>query len=184
MAERDNSQHWEQVRESASEVLNVRAEVTRAQRWPGALTEAVGHVLAYPMFFVGLLMLHLLWVFLNLGIVSGLEPWDPYPFTFLATFASVEAPFISLLVLTYQQRSSRISELREEINLQVSLHLERQMSVTLRLLGEMEARLGIDSEEDPRLLERLRQPLNPKELLYSLRRELRRAEGDEQATAP
>lgn len=184
MAEHDNSQHWEQVRENASEVLNVRAEVTRAQRWPGAVTEAVGHVLAYPMFFVGLLLLHLLWVILNLEIVSGLEAWDPYPFTFLATFASVEAPFISILVLIYQRRSSRISELREEVNLQVSLHLERQMSVTLRLLGEMEARLGIDSEEDPGLLERLRQPLDPKELLHSLRRELQRAEGNEQATAP
>jgi uncharacterized membrane protein len=122
------------------------------------------------------------WVVLNLPIFP-FEPWDPYPFVFLATFASAEAPFIALLILMYQRRSRRIAELREELDLQVSLHLERQMTVMLRLLAEVQGRLDITSREDPALLDRLQTELDPKQLMQSLRRDLQRDE-DEEATAP
>ena len=184
MVEQRESPHWERVRRSAYEILNVRAEITRRQGRSAAMVEGIGRALATPMFFVGLLAGHLLWVLLNLPIFPWFEPWDPYPFILLATFASAEAPFIALLILMYQRRSSRISELREELDLQVSLHLERQMTVMLRLLGEVQDRLDITSREDPALLERLQHELDPEQLLQSLRADLRRDEPDEEATAP
>lgn len=184
MVEKRESPHWDQVRQNASEILNVRSEITRRQHRSAALVESIGRMLAHPMLFIGLLAGHLLWVVLNLPIYPWFRPWDPYPFTFLATVASVEAPFIALLVLMYQRRNARISELREELDLQVSLHLERQMTVTLRLLGEMQDRLGIASREDPDLLDRLQHELDPRQLMRSLRRHLQRDEADEEATAP
>ena len=56
-------------------------------------------------------------VVLNLPVFPWFRPWDPYPFILLATFASAEAAFIALLVLMYQRRNARISELREEVSL-------------------------------------------------------------------
>lgn len=184
MAEQHESPHWDRMRQSAGEILNVRSEVTRRQKRSAALVEDIGRTLAYPMFFIALLSAHVLWVVLNLPIFPWFSPWDPYPFMLLATVASAEAPFIALLVLMYQRRSSRISELREEIDLQVSLHLERQMTVMLRLLGEVQDRLEIASREDPVLLERLQRELDPKQLMQSLRRHLQQAEDAEEATAP
>jgi uncharacterized membrane protein len=183
MVETHESPHWDQVRRSAYEILNVRSEITRQQHGLAVLVEGVGRALADPMLFIGLLAGHVLWVVLNLPIYPWFNPWDPYPFIFLATFASAEAPFIALLVLMYQRRNARISELREELDLQVSLHLERQMTVMLRLLSEVQGGLDIPSRVDPALLDRLQNELDPKQLMQSLRRHLRHDEADE-ATAP
>ncbi len=184
MVEQHKSPHWDQVRRNAYEILNVRSEITRQQSRSGAMVEAIGGALAHPMFFIGLLAAHLLWLVLNLPIFPWFDPWDPYPFVFLATVASVEAPFIALLVLMYQRRQARIAELREELHLQVSLHLERQITVSLRLLAEVEAGLEVVSRQDPDLLERLQNDLDPKQLMRSLRSHLQRDEDAQQATAP
>ena len=184
MVEKRESPHWDHVRRNASEILNVRSEITRQQHRSAALVEGIGRALAHPMFFIGLLAGHVLWVVLTLPIFPWFRPWDPYPFILLATFASAEAPFIALLVLMYQRRNARISELREELNLQVSLHMERQMTVMLRLLGEVQDRLDVASREDPALLDRLQDELDPRQLMQTLRRHLQRDEADEVATAP
>jgi uncharacterized membrane protein len=178
MAEPHRSPHWDRVRRNAYEILNVRSEITRQQSRSAGLVEAIGRALAHPMLFIGLLACHLLWVVLNLPVFPWFSPWDPYPFIFLATFTSAEAPFIALLVLMYQRRSSQISELREELNLQVSLHQERQLTVMLRLLGEVQAKLHVASREDAGLLDRLQDELDPRQLMQSLRSHLQHDEED------
>lgn len=184
MIDQSKTPYWEHVRSNAYEILNVRSEVTRQQSHSAAVVERIGHALAHPVFFFTLVMGHIAWVVLNLPIYPWFMPWDPYPFVFLATFASAEAPLIALLVLMYQKRSARISELREETDLQVSLHLERQMTVMLRLLGEVQDRLDIASREDPELLDRLQQELDPQQLMQHLRQQLKREEKGEEATSP
>lgn len=176
--------HWEDLRESTLEILNVRAEIARRQRPSAALIERIGQILADPWLFIGLLAGHLLWVVLNLPVWPWFEPWDPYPFMFLATVASAEAPFIALMIVMYQRRSTRISELREEIEIQTSLHLERQMTMMLRLLREVQEGLQIPTGQDPRVLDRLQRNLDPQQLMQSIRQNLRRAEDEDEATAP
>ena len=122
------------------EILNVRGEVVKRRTRLSTLVEWVGHVLSHPGFFLILLAVHLAWILLNLPIYPWFQPWDP--FTFLATIASLEAPFIALMVLMHQQRDQRISELREETHLQVSLHVEREITMALRLLDELQRKEG------------------------------------------
>lgn len=172
------------VGETDDEILNVRAEMVRRRGRLSAAVEEIGHAMASPSFFAGLAATHLLWILLNLPIYPWFAPWDPYPFTFLATVASVEAPFIALLVLMHQERESRIEELREETHLQVSLHSERELSVALRLLREIQQHQGIDTAEDLEVLERLQKDLNPQHLMENTRNDLRRAEGGNSPTAP
>jgi uncharacterized membrane protein len=142
-----------------------------------------GHARDLP-FFLSFLAAHLLWIALNLPLYPWWKPWDPYPFVFLATVTSAEAPFMGLMVLMYQQRNQRIAELREETHLQVSLHAERQLSMVLRMLGEMQQQLGVETQPDPELLAHLQQDLDTRELLANLRRDLRQVEGDNAITAP
>jgi uncharacterized membrane protein len=182
--DRSEHPHWEHTRSKAEDILNVRAEVTRRRTAMAATVDAMGHWLAHPLFGLTLLVLHLLWVILNLPIYPWFEPWDPYPFTFLATLASVEAPFIALMVLMHQKRDARIEELREEINLQVSLHVEREISILLRLVGELQEKLGVESRQDPELLDRLEEDLDAERLMEHLRERLRDAEESEEGIAP
>lgn len=55
----------------------------------------------------------------------------------LATIASVEAPFIALFVLMHQKRETNVEELRGEVELQVALHTEREVTMLLRLVAEL-----------------------------------------------
>ena len=40
------------------------------------------------------------WFLINSGLISAIEPFDPYPFSFLTLVVSLEAIFLSVFVLT------------------------------------------------------------------------------------
>ena len=156
------------------EILNVRSEIVKRQSRATTAIDRIGHTLAQPWLFVALLAAHLLWIVLNLPGFAWFEPWDPYPFTFLATIASAEAPFLALLIMMYQRHSSRISELREELDLQVALHLERQSTMLVRLVRELQEAGGNATAESRELIDSFEQELDARRLMDNVRRELDR----------
>ncbi len=153
----------------------MREEMTRRRSWLAAGIDRAGNLLAHPVFFTVLLAAHLGWVAANLGWIPGVPAWDPYPFMLLATIASAEAPFIALLILMRQHRDQRIDELREEVTLQVDLHVEREATKALRMLAAIHEKLGIETEagED---LDRMTEELDPRLLLEDLEERLEEAE--------
>ncbi len=167
-----------QGKRKADEIMNVREEVLRRQSRLSAAIGRIGQALARPGFFAGLLAFHVLWVLVNLRWVPW-KPWDPYPFTFLATLASAEAPFITLLILMNQSRNRRIAELREETDLQISLHVEREVTMALRLLHSLHQHFGIPVKQDPRIMKEMEENLDPEALLDHLRKHIRAEEGDD-----
>jgi uncharacterized membrane protein len=167
-----------------AENLSVRDEVHRHRSGLQAAVDVTGKTLSHPAFFVALLASHVLWVVLNLEIHAWFEPWDPYPFMFLATIASAEAPFLALLLLMHQKREAEIDELREELDLQTSLFIEREVTVILRMLHQIHAKLGIAPDESPETLAQLEQRLHPDRLLEHLRQRLDRAAGKSPTAAP
>ena len=164
--------------DSSGEILNIRSEMMRRRGRMAAAVDWCGKKLAHPPFFIALLVSHVLWIMLNIRAFPFIDPWDPYPFVCLATIASVEAPFISLLILMQQHRSSRIAELREEIDTQVSLHIEREVTLTLRMLNEVHQKLGVESKTDPDTVRQMQEELDPRKLMEKVRQELDEAEGE------
>ena len=169
--------YWADLRASKGGVLPVREIMERRRGRLAALVETVEYVLAHPVFFVALLATHLLWVVANLPWIPWWEPWDPYPFTFLATVASAEAPFIALLLLMRQRRDRRVGELRDEIDLQVTLHIERQTTEVLKMLDALRSHVGAPvADLDLEGLEEMKQRLDPQQLLEDTLKELEEAE--------
>ena len=166
--------HWKHIRRTQQQVMTVRAQETRRDTGIGRAITRMGAALASPWFFGGLLLTHLAWVALNLGLLPSVRPWDPYPFTLLATIASVEAPFLALLILMRQLRDARVAELREETDLQVSFHAERQSSMLLRLVDEIHRAVvdGGSGRERREQIEEMKEPLDPERLLSVLEREV------------
>lgn len=166
-------EHWRSVNERRQKIVSVREEIVERRGWLGAAIDWIGRILTNPLFFSLFLLVHLAWVVLNLGWVPAVEPWDPYPFVFLATIASAEAPFVALLVLMWQQRDRRINEVREEVSLQVSLHVERENTVILRMLREMgqKMELAFDREET----DELAKDLDAEDLMSTVRHRLEEA---------
>ena len=169
-----------QERGASAEILNVRRRIEADRGRGRQAVVRVGNVLARPAFFFTLLLLHAGWIVANLPGWVPWAPWDPPPFALLATIASVEAPFIALLILMRQEHDRRIAELREETALQVDLHTEREASAQLRLLVAIAERLGIErldeiaeSDGEPALdLDAMQRTLDPEHLVEETRRQL------------
>lgn len=88
------------------------------------------------------------WIFINLGVVPGLPRFDP-SFVILAMAASVEAIFLSTFVLISQNRMSELADKRADLDLQISLLSEHEISRMLSLVQQVAERLGIEDALDP-----------------------------------
>lgn len=96
------------------------------------------------------------WVFYNCGFIPGFPIIDPYPFNFLTTTVSLEAIFLSIVVLMSQNRAERIADIRDEVDLQVNIQSEKEVTKILEMLSTLEKRLHVAQKVDPELLEMLR----------------------------
>lgn len=82
------------------------------------------------------------WALANLGWVPGVGPWDP-TFVILATIASVEAIFLSTFVLISQNRMAAAADMRADLNLQVSLLTEHEITRMADVLARLAERLEV-----------------------------------------
>src|SRR5689334_10800445 len=74
-----------------------------------------------------------LWIVGNLGLVPGFPQFDP-SFVILAMVASVEAIFLSTFVLISQNCLAALNEQRAELDLQISLLAEHEVTQLVKLL--------------------------------------------------
>jgi uncharacterized membrane protein len=109
------------------------------------------------------LLLFSTWIVVNVGLVPGLPRFDP-SFVILAMAASVEAIFLSTFVLISQNRMAELADQRADLDLQVSLLAEHEISRMLALVHRMAEKLGIDEAADPELHE-LAQNVHPEAVL-------------------
>jgi uncharacterized membrane protein len=126
--------------------LKEQREATWQERLADAITRFTGS-----MTFV---FIHLhgfgFWIVANAGYIPGVRPWDP-EFVMLAMIASVEAIFLSTFVLISQNRMAAVADKRADLDLQISLLTEHELTKLAGLIAEMGARLGVSTEGDPEL---------------------------------
>ncbi|MBW3571795.1 MAG: DUF1003 domain-containing protein [Gemmatimonadetes bacterium] len=106
------------------------------------------------------------WIFINLGMVPGVPRFDP-SFVVLAMVASVEAIFLSTFVLISQNRMAELADKRADLDLQISLLSEHEISRMLSLVQQVAERLGIEEAGDPELSE-LARDVHPEMVLDNI----------------
>ncbi|MDQ3808991.1 MAG: DUF1003 domain-containing protein [Chloroflexota bacterium] len=106
------------------------------------------------------------WVAWNAGWMPGLPPFDP-TFVVLAMAASVEAIFLSTFVLISQNRMQALAERRAELDLQISLLAEHEVTKIVALLDAVARRVGVDTGEDTDL-EDAKQDVDPSAVLAAI----------------
>lgn len=112
-----------------------------------------------------------IWLVLNGGLIPNLKPFDPFPFSLLTMIVSLEAIILSVFVMISQNRTSKIDELREEIDLQVDIISESEMTKLLVMMKLLLEKNGIDISDDPDL-ESMLKPTNPEEIEEALEEEV------------
>jgi uncharacterized membrane protein len=121
-------------------------EATVEERIAEAITRFTGSML--------FVYLHLaffgFWIVANLGWVPGVPRWDP-SFVVLAMMASVEAIFLSTFVLISQNRMSATADKRANLDLQISLLAEHEITKLVTLASGIADRMGVKTEADAEL---------------------------------
>lgn len=90
------------------------------------------------------------WIFLNSPYIPEGDRFDPFPYQFLTLVVSLEAIFLSTFILISQNRQARISDRRNQLDLQINLLSEQEGSKMLNMLAAIHEKLGILAE-DPEL---------------------------------
>jgi len=104
-----------------------------------------------------------LWIAVNLGWLPFIPKFDP-TFVVLAMVASVEAIFLSTFVLITQNRMASEAEKRAELDLQVSLLTEHEITRLIQIVSALGKQLGIEEVNDPELDE-LKADVHPERVL-------------------
>jgi len=152
---------------------NIRAltERQRAEdqnkRWQDRMADAITSFTGSITFVFIHLGLFGLWIIWNLGWL-GLPPFDK-SFVILAMFASVEAIFLSTFVLISQNRAATQADKRANLDLQVSLLSEHEITRLIILVTEVARKMDIEVAEDPEIPELARDVL-PEKVLDSIER--------------
>jgi uncharacterized membrane protein len=152
---RDNIESMRRVEEQAL------AKRSRADRMAAFVAGFCGS-----MSFVWLhVLLFLTWLALNSW--PGLRHFDPYPFTFLTLVVSLEAIFLSAFILISQNYELRISDRRNQLDLQINLLTEQENTKMLQLLERIAEKVGVDVSTDAEL-RFLKQVTHPEKLIAQI----------------
>jgi uncharacterized membrane protein len=146
--------HPQQITEKASEITrrNVRT-VRELEELAVSEPSFADRTASFVARFAG--SIHFVWIHAVLVVawivansVPGVPHWDPYPFTLLTMWASLEAIFISSFILIAQNYAMRLSERRAQLDLQVNLLAEQETTKSLKMLEAIARRVGAQCGDD------------------------------------
>ena len=104
------------------------------------------------------------WITVNTGAVPGVKPFDPYPFVMLAMIASCEAIFLSTFVLISQNRMSAVTSQRDELDVQISLLAEHEITRLIVMVEALMKHHGVPVARPDELAE-LKCDVNPEKVV-------------------
>jgi uncharacterized membrane protein len=88
------------------------------------------------------------WILINSGAIPGITPFDPFPFSFLTLVVSLEAIFLTLLVLMSQNRMTKVADKRAHLDLQINLLDEQETTMILKMVQKISRHLGLEEVTD------------------------------------
>ena len=91
----------------------------------------------------------LIWFLFNLGVL-GTHPFDPFPFNFLTMTVSLEAIFLAIVVLISQNRQSKVADIRQQMDFEIDVRAEEEITKMLHILDDLRQAKGI-RKHDPEL---------------------------------
>ena len=163
----DPAQHMARIVERNIDALLDRQQVeeenkSKEERIADAVTRFTGSM----MFVYIHLVLFGIWITWNSGIF-GLKPFDP-SLVILAMFASVEAIFLSTFVLISQNRMNEKADKRAELNLQISLLAEHEITRLITINTAMAKQMGLEHIYDSAEIEELSKDVHPEKVMDTM----------------
>jgi uncharacterized membrane protein len=154
------------VERNIAALLAQRRKDEKQLGWQEKLADRVT-AFAGSMLFVWLhLGIYTAWIIINLGWTPGVPRFDP-SFVILAMEASVEAIFLSTFILITQNRMQAQADRRADLNLQISLLAEHEVTRLVQMVSEIAKRMDLPVARQPDI-EELKQDVHPEQVLETL----------------
>ncbi len=144
------------------EALHHRSAIDRLSDAVTGAAGSAGFIVAHAAFFT-------VWITLN---VTGRSTFDPYPFNFLVLMVSLEAIFLTSIVLMTQNRMTRQADKRAHLDLQVNLLAEQELTAILQMLQALCQRAGVEVKTRDARVDQLVKETDIHQLASALDREL------------
>lgn len=131
------------------DILHIEREGLSGASWLDRLTDAVGRLASG----TGFVVIHLIWFTIWIALNSRPNAtFDPFPFSLLTLTVSLEAIVLTGFVLRAQSRMNEQAHRRAELDLQINLLAEQELTAILRVLCAVGDKAGIDVARcDPRV---------------------------------
>ncbi|MDQ4087897.1 MAG: DUF1003 domain-containing protein [Pseudomonadota bacterium] len=114
------------------------------------------------------------WILANLGWIPGIRPWDP-TFVVLAMIASVEAIFLSTFILITQNRMAAAADRRAELDVQISLLAEAEITKLVEMVSAIAERLDVTPRKRDEI-EEMKREVAPEAVLDAIEESERQIE--------
>lgn len=141
---------------------------TTAERVSDMITKFIGSM-AFVVFHV---LLFTAWFVMNLNLIPGVAPFDPFPFGILTLIVSGEGVFLTIFVLISQNRMTRQADRRAHLSLQVSMLAEQELTMLLRMQQKLSDHFGVEVESVKAEAQRLMKETSVEKLVDDLEEKL------------
>jgi uncharacterized membrane protein len=132
------------------------------------LTDAITRLAGSGVFIAGHAVWFLLWILLN----RGGHGFDPYPFSLLNMIVSLEAIFLTGIVLMTQNHMTHQADRRAHLDLQVNLLAEQELTTILQMLYALCRKEGTCVKVSDARVEQLLKETDIVKLAVTLEKEL------------
>lgn len=152
------------TRRNVELIAELEANADRSRTLAEHLADMVTRIVGSWTFLIIQTVLLGAWMVVNL--IGWWQHWDPYPFILLNLVLSFQAAFASPVILMSQNRQTKLSERRNELDLQINLLAEQESTEQLRLLRMICEHLKLNiADEDEEALE---EPAHPDQIVEQI----------------
>lgn len=154
-------------------IIDLRLKAARERTLQDRIADAITSFSGRMIFVYVHILWFALWILLNTGHF-GVRAFDPFPYGLLTMVVSLEAIFLSTFVLLSQNRQSEEAERRADLDLQIGLVTEHELTRVLQMLDAIQDKMGIENDEDSDLAD-LEMETKPEDVLAEIERIYHRA---------
>jgi uncharacterized membrane protein len=168
-----DSQHASRVaRGNIRAIARLENEALHQRSVTDRISDAITRFAGSGVFILVHIVWFAIWIAVNLGHVDDIQPFDPYPFTFLTMVVSLEAIFLSIFVLISQNRMAHQADRRAHLDLQINLLAEQENTMMLRMLERLCEKHDIRTESVNEEIQALFEKTDLHALMHELEKQL------------
>ncbi len=105
-------------------IINANEVIARKQSLGDRVSDFFIGKASNAVFVLLSLVWFVVWIALNLRLIPGIDPFDPFPFGLLTMVVSLEMVFLSLFILIKQSRQAADEKVRNDVEYEVNVRSE------------------------------------------------------------